>query len=437
MTRRFLAVLVGLTLSGLGPARADFQAGVAAYDRGDYRRAFDEWLPLAEKDDLAAQRNIGQMYRLGRGVPRDFAKAAKWYGRAAERGLASAQVNLGVLYLRGDGVPKDEAEAARWFEQAAKAGSVIAQYHLGMMYEAGLGVKRNPAIAMAWYYVAARRGEPQALQRLANLLPFDPLHPPPSGGVLPEFAGLVPPLPCGPVPAEAPKPAPPALAPTTRAALAPAEDAMPRGAASPSPGLAPPSPPPNGTLLPALPISPSGVAAPKFAMPMAPAVPNVGPLAPAAPSTGAPTAFQPLAPVPAQLAPQAPGNPTPLPAWNTNALSPAPPPAPSAHPATLGFAAGQAAYAAGDYAGALRAWLPEAEAGNAEAQFQVAELYLQGRGVPADSRKGYSWLSAAARQGHPQARQRLRSWNGTPAIEASETPRRTWRFPPENTRPAP
>lgn len=414
MTRRFLAVLMGLCLSGFDPAWADFQAGVTAYDRGDYKRAFDEWLPLAERDDLAAQRNIGQMYRMGRGVPQNFAKAAKWYGRAAERGLASAQVNLGVLYLRGEGVPKDEAEAARWFEQAAKAGSVIAQYHLGMMYEAGLGVKRNPAMAMAWYYVAARRGEPQALQRLANLLPFDPLHPPPSGGVLPEFAGLVPPLPCGPAPAEAPKPVSPNQPAETRAAS-------------------------NGALLLARPHAPSAIGAPTFQTPLAPVAPKVGPIAPIAPNGvgSAPTALQPLAPSLVQPAPQAPGNLSSLPAWNTNALSPAPPLAPPARPATLGFAAGQAAYAAGDYAGALQVWLPEAEAGNAEAQYQVAELYLQGRGVPADSRKGYSWLSAAARQGHPKARERLRSWNGIPATEASETPRRTWRFLPENAQSTP
>ena len=50
-----------------------FQAGVAAYDAGDYTRAYEIWLPLAKLGDLAAQRNVGHLLRLGRGTARDLA----------------------------------------------------------------------------------------------------------------------------------------------------------------------------------------------------------------------------------------------------------------------------------------------------------------------------------------------------------------------------
>ena len=51
-----------------GPAKAYFAAGVAAHEADDLAGAFEEWLPEAESRNDAAQRNIGLMYQIGRGV---------------------------------------------------------------------------------------------------------------------------------------------------------------------------------------------------------------------------------------------------------------------------------------------------------------------------------------------------------------------------------
>ena len=83
------------------PALADLSDGVRYYETGEYARAYDEWLPLARAGNAAAQRNIGQLYRLGLGVPRDLNVAANWYRLAARQGLARAQSNLAAMYLRG------------------------------------------------------------------------------------------------------------------------------------------------------------------------------------------------------------------------------------------------------------------------------------------------------------------------------------------------
>jgi TPR repeat protein len=40
---------------------------------------------------------------------------------------------------------------------------------------------------------------------------------------------------------------------------------------------------------------------------------------------------------------------------------------------------------------------------NADAQYNVARMYLQGQGVKKDSRQGMAWLDLAARKGHPEA----------------------------------
>ena len=78
------------------PAWGDFDDGQAAYERGDYEAAFVEWLPYAEQGDAHAQHNLGVMYEDGRGgLPKDDAKAVKWYRKAADQGHAAAHYKLG------------------------------------------------------------------------------------------------------------------------------------------------------------------------------------------------------------------------------------------------------------------------------------------------------------------------------------------------------
>ena len=118
-----VAILIGLAV----PTWADFQDGVAAYERGDYTTAFREFKTLAEQGNAKAQLALGLMYELGRGVPRDDAEAVKWYRKAAEQGYARAQNNLGLMYGEGQGVPQDYAEAVKWYRKAAEQGRAKAQ----------------------------------------------------------------------------------------------------------------------------------------------------------------------------------------------------------------------------------------------------------------------------------------------------------------------
>ena len=61
-----------------------------------------------EQGGAEAQFYLGDMYHLGKGVPRDYVEAAKWWRKATEQGLAEAQHNLGNSYYNGNGVPKDD-----------------------------------------------------------------------------------------------------------------------------------------------------------------------------------------------------------------------------------------------------------------------------------------------------------------------------------------
>jgi TPR repeat protein len=75
-----LAVVVALLFSA-GSAWADFDDGFAAYNRGDYATALEEWRPLAEQGDAFAQYNLGLLYYEGEGVSR----CGSWEGTLVDR----------------------------------------------------------------------------------------------------------------------------------------------------------------------------------------------------------------------------------------------------------------------------------------------------------------------------------------------------------------
>ena len=116
-TAVFVAVALVCGAAGLAEA-GTFRQGVAAFNRQQYLLAAQNFFPLAEQGDPAAQSYLGFMFETGRGVPRNYTEAAMWYRRAAEQGDSLAQYSLGLLYDRGFGVPRDIVEAAKWLNLA-------------------------------------------------------------------------------------------------------------------------------------------------------------------------------------------------------------------------------------------------------------------------------------------------------------------------------
>ena len=91
----FTAMMAGAAMAG------PFEDGIAAYKTGNYSSAFSLWQPLAERGDPRAENNLGVLYEEGRGVAVDFATAADWYQRAAEKGHEGGRKNLADLIARG------------------------------------------------------------------------------------------------------------------------------------------------------------------------------------------------------------------------------------------------------------------------------------------------------------------------------------------------
>ena len=68
---------------------------------------------------------------------------------------------------------------------------------------------------------------------------------------------------------------------------------------------------------------------------------------------------------------------------------------------------GIAAYRAKDYAKALELWRPLADKGDAAAQYQIATLYAEGKGVEQSDATAAAWYQKAAEQGHAEAQYNL------------------------------
>ena len=157
------ACVVWAGLAG-GVARADVQAGVDAYNAGDYKRAIDEWMPAAARNDADALFNLGQVYRLGKGVKPDLAVAEDYYKRAAALGHIVAEGNLGALYLDTEGALFDPKKGIEWLQKASYRGNMLSRYMLGVIYFNGQYVPTDYVEAYAWISLAAGQGLPDAVK---------------------------------------------------------------------------------------------------------------------------------------------------------------------------------------------------------------------------------------------------------------------------------
>ncbi len=85
-----------------------------------------------------------------------------WLREAAERGDAGSQYRLGLHYMTGRGMEK---EAAKWLRKAAEQNNPDAQYCLGIYYDKSLG---NQPEAARWYRKAAEQNHAQAQNNLGS-----------------------------------------------------------------------------------------------------------------------------------------------------------------------------------------------------------------------------------------------------------------------------
>ncbi len=258
------SAMVALALSS--PALADVKAGVDAWERGDFAKAVAEWRDPAAKGDADAQFNLGQAYKLGRGVPMDLKQAEAWYKKAADRGHVQAADNYGLVLFQDN----RRDEAMPYIRASSARGEPRAQYVLGTAMFNGDIAEKDWVRAYALMTRASAQGLPQASRSLATMDKYIPLADRTKGTQLAaqlereavaerqKLAGAAAGL---------------SMADTATGATAAAKPVVTAAAAKPAPVLSRPAtgstiqttdlPPSraNGTVIPTLPSSPNSTAA--------------------------------------------------------------------------------------------------------------------------------------------------------------------------------
>lgn len=162
----------GSLLLAAAPALADVRAGVDAWSRGDYASAVAEWQGPAAAGDPDAMFNLGQAYRLGRGVSQDEGRAEELYLRAAQSGHVQAADTYGLLLFQGG----RREEALPYVQDAARRGDPRSQYLLGIAHFNGDLVERHWERAYALLTLANASGLPQAPPTIAQMDEMIPLE---------------------------------------------------------------------------------------------------------------------------------------------------------------------------------------------------------------------------------------------------------------------
>lgn len=158
-----------LSMLGGAPAKADTSTALAAYERGDFASAFDEFRLLADDGDTQAMLWTGYLYQEGQGTAQNFGEAMRYFRMAADSGEAQAFYYVGLVFQDGLGVEADAIEAVRWYRQAAERNDVYGQHALADAYENGKGAPRDRRAARRWYQAAADQGHEDARTKLQGL----------------------------------------------------------------------------------------------------------------------------------------------------------------------------------------------------------------------------------------------------------------------------
>lgn len=181
--RSDLVMLAGAAfalMAGALPAHADTKAGVDAWSRGEYELAVKEWRQPALAGDADAQFNLGQAYKLGRGVKTDLDVALDWYRKAAAQGHVQAADSCGHLLHYQTKI----SEALPFLTASSDRGEPRAQYLLATELFNGINIGKDWVRAYALMTRASSAGMASASRSLAQMDQYIPIEERQAGVVL-------------------------------------------------------------------------------------------------------------------------------------------------------------------------------------------------------------------------------------------------------------
>ena len=140
-------------------------------------QGFLELEPTAKRLKPYMQYRIGKMYALGYGTEQDYTKAFGLFEKSADAGNKFAQYSLGSLYFYGNGATQDCEKAFEWFKKSANQDNAYACYEAAKMLRDGIGIEKNSEQAeiyfqkaySGFYKIAAENPDEKILYRLGMM----------------------------------------------------------------------------------------------------------------------------------------------------------------------------------------------------------------------------------------------------------------------------
>ena len=162
MNRRYFRCAALLLVAAAAAFGAVRKAGIEAWQRADYAGAVAIWRPLAEKGDADAAFNLGQAYRLGRGVTTNLGAAQTWFERAAQQGPCRRpdDARPAAVPERRPGRGPEMAQGRR----RARRTSALLVYGTALFN--GDSVTQDPVLGYAYVSRAAAQGLAPAKETL-------------------------------------------------------------------------------------------------------------------------------------------------------------------------------------------------------------------------------------------------------------------------------
>lgn len=128
-----------------------------------------KWLEqAAARYHLESMYLLYKVYRGDYGGQTNNELAIQWLRKASEHPAAKTEYifELGENYKTGRLLPRDYGKALQEYLRAAKLGDVDGPFKAGELYQQGLGTKPEPKLALRFYRLAANRGNKEAMMAM-------------------------------------------------------------------------------------------------------------------------------------------------------------------------------------------------------------------------------------------------------------------------------
>jgi uncharacterized protein len=143
----------------------DYQQAIVLLEKKEFAAAASFLERAANRGVIVAQYRLGMMYAQGIGIERDLSLALRWLKTAAPNYEAAAQQLQAVRYeLRN--AYTDEFDRS-W--AAAQTGDALSMFKLAIMFQDGVGTSPNAARALEWLEKAAQLNVADAQARLGTM----------------------------------------------------------------------------------------------------------------------------------------------------------------------------------------------------------------------------------------------------------------------------